>query len=490
MSVAPVIGDPGWEDHFADATFEALTETEYAARLALHRILLRDRAAPTANHALDGSETPKRNPEAEAIELEVAADLPAPEPLGSIKEPQTEEEAVKGALAGVRIVPLDVFVDTEEQGSEAVLGDADNAVIPEGGDVMVYGDGGAGKTTLCVDAACHFAAGDPWLGIRVPRPLRVLIIENEGPRPRFRQKLKRKRDAWAGSPIGDRISVLEAPWGAFTFADERWRELLVDRVLEHEVDVVICGPVTCAGMNAAGTLQEVRDFLVLVGDVRRRSGRRLVVILVHHENKGGKVSGAWEGAGDTLLHVSAQGHGRLRLHFQKARWASDYHATTLQLLWAAGDSFEVEEKDELDDETIGELIVARIDEHPGTTWGAVEKATPGMSRDRRNGVRDGLFAAGRIVNVARDEGGVDVALAYCPERRTAQLHLADDPLISHLLPASGADGEQIAPPGGERGEKHLLRAPRPLKGSTEEQMQAIPPAPDLLTEAAAEEAAS
>jgi hypothetical protein len=64
------------------------------------------------------------------------------------------------APVGVRIVSLDTFADTEEEGAEAVLGDADNAVIPEAGDVMVYGDGGAGKTTLVIDLACHLAAGD------------------------------------------------------------------------------------------------------------------------------------------------------------------------------------------------------------------------------------------------------------------------------------------------------------------------------------------
>src|SRR5436190_1860788 len=97
------------------------------------------------------------------------------------------------------VVNLDTFVDVDEPGAEALLGDADEALIPEGGDVMIYGDGGAGKTTLCLDAACHFAAGDDWLGIRVSRPLRLLLIENEGPRPLFRRKLRRKRDSWKGS---------------------------------------------------------------------------------------------------------------------------------------------------------------------------------------------------------------------------------------------------------------------------------------------------
>ena len=50
-------------------------------------------------------------------------------------------------------------------------------------------------------------------------------------------------------------------------------------------------------MEELGTLQQVRDFMADVAKFRERSGRRLTVILIHHENKGGAVSGAWEGAG-------------------------------------------------------------------------------------------------------------------------------------------------------------------------------------------------
>jgi len=75
----------------------------------------------------------------------------------------------------------------------------------------------------------------------------------------------------------------------------------------------------------------------LVSDVRARSQRRLTVILIHHENKGGKVSGAWEGSGDTLLHVQAAGNGHTIVHVQKARWDSATHGTTLKLAWTAGE---------------------------------------------------------------------------------------------------------------------------------------------------------
>jgi hypothetical protein len=255
-------------------------------------------------------------------------------------------EAVNGDMPSVvvdsRIVTLDEFVNVEEPGADPVVGEPDRILIPEGGDVMFYGDGGAGKTTLSIDLACHLAAGQDWLGITVPQPRHVLLIESEGPRPFFRSKLRRKRDAWRGRPLENRVEVFEEPWGQVTLAAEQWRVRLAQEAREREIDVLIAGPVSRLGMDAAGTLQEVRAFMELVQDVRRLSGRALTVVLVHHENKGGAVSGAWEGSGDTLLHVQSAGNGHTVMFVQKARWDSERHGKTMHLAWADGESFELE----------------------------------------------------------------------------------------------------------------------------------------------------
>jgi hypothetical protein len=129
--------------------------------------------------------------------------------------------------------------------------------------------------------------------------------------------------------------------GRLSLDDAGWREALAETIEAGKIDVVIAGPVTRLGMNEAGTLQEVRDFMALVNEVRTRSGRRVAIVLIHHENKGGKVSGAWEGSGDTLVHVTGKGPGGTRLYFQKARWSSRYHATTLHLRWVEGEGFEL-----------------------------------------------------------------------------------------------------------------------------------------------------
>lgn len=259
--------------------------------------------------------------------------------------PAAVSDAVEHDMAAeveAAVVSLEEFIAVDEPGAAALLGTQESALIPEGGDVMLYGEGGAGKTTLSFDLACHLASGSTWLGIPVPRPVRVLLIENEGPRPQLRKKLKRKVAAWNGPALDGRISVLSSPWGQFTFATETWRSKVASIINERSIDVLVVGPVTRAGMDAAGTLQEVNAFMRFVEELRTACGRRLVVVLIHHENKTGAVSGAWEGAGDTLLHVQGAGNGHTVMFVQKARWASELHGTTLKLRWTGGEGFALE----------------------------------------------------------------------------------------------------------------------------------------------------
>ena len=187
---------------------------------------------------------------------------------------------------------------------------------------MLYGDGGAGKSTLALHLAMHLASGTTFLGITVQRPVNVLLLENEGPRPLYRRKIERKLADWLGRSTAGRLHVWQAPWGKAGFGSLEQRQQLADAVADNRIDVLIAGPLTRLGMDEAGTLQHVRDFTLLVQDVRELSERPLHVLLLHHENRGGNVSGAWEGAGDTLMHLQAQGHGKTRLYFQKVRHSS------------------------------------------------------------------------------------------------------------------------------------------------------------------------
>lgn len=317
-----------------------------------------------------------------AEELEAFRLAEAEDRANGVSHTPTAEPEV-GAEAG--LVSLEEFVAVDEPGAAPLLGDDESALIPEGGDVMVYGDGGAGKTTLLVDLAFHLGTGTDWLGIPVARPVRVLIVENEGPRPLQRAKLRRKLKSWRGPALDGRVVVFESPWASFTFADDIWRAELARVVGEHEIDVLIAGPLTRLGMNTAGTLQETAAFMGLVENVRQRSGRRFTSIIAHHENRAGTVSGAWEGASDTLLHVQQAGNGHTVVVIQKARWASSYHGKTLKLAWTDGEGFELEgDRDYVTDirdlllehpwRTVKEIAAAVIDGGIGAGEGQVRKA--------------------------------------------------------------------------------------------------------------------
>lgn len=337
-----------------------------------------------------------------------------------------DDEPYVGDIASLdgllpRFVPLEQFVAVDEPGAEPLLGDAGDVLIPTGGDVMFYGDGGTGKTTLGIDLAFHLAAGDDWCGIPISKPVGVGIIENEGPRPLFRQKLRRKRTTWAGSELGNRFQILDIPWARFTFTEETHRAWLAEAASARELDVIFLGPLTRIGMNEAGTLQETRDFSGLLADVRARCPRPLTFSLVHHENKGGQVSGAWEGAGDTLFHVQGQGHGRTRLVVQKARWASNWHGKSLQLLWTDGESFKVGDA-ESDLNAIADTILAAVRSNGGASWNDVQKTIGGSAAKCRQ-VRDDLLDGELLINAG---AGTQKMLLWHPADPLCPLRLDTD----------------------------------------------------------------
>lgn len=252
------------------------------------------------------------------------------------------------------------FTSVVEESAEPVMGTATETILPANGLLLMYGDGGAGKTTLSVDASAHLGSGTSWLGLEISRPMRVLLIENEGPRGKFRQMLAEKADSWSGEPFTHNLTVLEEPWTQFTLQEDTHRAALAEHVDEHEIDVVFMGPLVTLGMVGGGTPDEVSAFEALVGQTRSECSKPFALWIVHHENKAGDVSGAWERVPDTLCHIQAQGNGHTRLHWRKARWSSESHGTSLDLVWREGRSFSVREDEAIDHHA--ELLGALGDE--------------------------------------------------------------------------------------------------------------------------------
>jgi hypothetical protein len=242
---------------------------------------------------------------------------------------------------------LEEFVSVEEPTAEPLLGTKAETILPADGMLLMYGDGGAGKTTLTIDAVFHLASGMRWLKQDVERPVRTLLIENEGPRGKFRQMLAEKTMAWSREVNGN-VAVLEEPWTRFSLREPEHRAQLAGYVDEGEIDLVVMGPLVTLGMVGGGTPDEVSAFEWLLGETRSLATRKFAFWIVHHENKAGDVSGAWERVPDTLCHVQARGNGHTTLVWRKACWSSECHGTSIDLTWEEGRSFALVEKVERD----------------------------------------------------------------------------------------------------------------------------------------------
>ena len=151
------------------------------------------------------------------------------------------------------------------------------------------------------------------------------------------------------------------------------------------------------GAEGGGTPEQIQAFVDLLELVRADLARPLAYELIHHENKAGDVSGAWEGATDTLAHVQARGNGHTAIVWRKIRWAPEIHGTTWKLDWRDGESFELDESPETTDDAIADQLLALVREAPGKSWNGYDELLQGKGK-RKRVVRDQLLEDGRLVN--------------------------------------------------------------------------------------------
>jgi hypothetical protein len=217
---------------------------------------------------------------------------------------------------------LDKFLAAGYPPAEVLLGDPETIVyLARGTFALTYGDGGAGKSTFEVDAVAHLAAGRTWLGIPVPRPVRVLVIENENAPALFQQKLDDKVERWDADPSWrENVYVWARPWGKFTFARAEDRRHLRDFCDEELIDLITVNPLFGVGGPGSGRPDETSAFVELLKELGLGLDGPAIWPL-HHQNKLGQVSGDWNRQPDTLVALAREGDSQAtKLSWEKVRW--------------------------------------------------------------------------------------------------------------------------------------------------------------------------
>lgn len=249
-------------------------------------------------------------------------------------------------------VGLNAFLNLPVEERPPLLGTNDQALVAAGGLVLIGGKAGLGKTTLIVDAIFHLASGLPWLTFPAPRPLNILVIENEGPLRMFQQKLAAKAKAWQHELTGQ-IHVQTGAWGYFSFNDLDHHTSISAYLDEHQIDLVIGDPIGTLGMEGVGSPEDTRNFVKLLVPLGLLNNRAFI-FPVHFTKEPRKdeidqISGAWGGHLDTLMVLKSTGRkDELRLSFPKLRWWNNsppapiilgkvYNTHTFEILRHEGD---------------------------------------------------------------------------------------------------------------------------------------------------------
>jgi hypothetical protein len=283
-------------------------------------------------------------------ELMDASELYSTEPPG----PEIVIEAVRG------------FVERQLPPAESLVGVARGGtnLLPRYGWVMPWGREGCGKTSVVLDLLFHAAAGLKWAGWPVARPLRLVLIVNEGVPGGFQDKVATKLEAWQGDrdAVLDNIAVYVSPWGEFTFRSERMVAYARDYALDFGADYVAFDPLHTLGTFGAGTPDETETFK----HVLRAFGLwdDLGVLTSHHSNKAGMVSGDWARHPDTVLHLEKDGkNAATKVTLEKARPADPAELGNPFLLEWVVDTFGYTRKslDALEPRTSDDELLAEVE---------------------------------------------------------------------------------------------------------------------------------
>jgi hypothetical protein len=326
------------------------------------------------------------------------------------------DDVIKHAVAGrerIRIIPSTDFLATTIEKTGVLLGDATDKVLPANGFALVYGKGAAGKTTLTMTAIAALCSATPWLGIPVPRASNVLMIENEGPKGPFIEKIERFADSWDGPDFLHNVSFYEEPWGRFNLADRGMRDDLLAYTRDQKIDLVVAGPLRGLGMNGPGAPSETDAFLDLLKEAGL--GTEVAWWIVHHVNKAGQVSGDWDRHPDTLIRYAYEGKRRNRLIWEKIRWG-DQGREPLVLEWLDhGVGYRVVDTtpEEVNWDELRDQIAAVIADKPGCSQNDIFEALKGKRSYIGKAVNQ-LLEQGRIEDRGTGKKGA-------PRR----LHIAD-----------------------------------------------------------------
>jgi hypothetical protein len=212
-----------------------------------------------------------------------------------------------------------------------------------GGNGIITGMGGRGKTTLLSQLALHLAAGTPLFGhgaLGVSGPQRVAVYIAEDPLSEVRFRFKEQAQALGyGADVLARICFLDFGGRRISLENEADSTILFRALRECQADVAILDPLVAihdSDENSNAAMRKVLDTLNPLAETG------MAFFIAHHEPKNvDNPNGAARGASAirdwarTMLRLTAHGKGesgssRFTLDLDKANYGGTVWSLTLE----------------------------------------------------------------------------------------------------------------------------------------------------------------
>jgi hypothetical protein len=306
-------------------------------------------------------------------------------------------------------VTLREFLKLDFPKAESLIGHQRNGtnLLPRYGWVMPWGPAGSTKTSLLVDLVFQAAAGRPWLDFPILRPLRFVLIVNEGVPGGLQDKLDEKLELWDDEPIDEQIAVYASPWGEFSFQNDRMFRHLQDFARDFAADYVVGDPLHTLGTVGAGTPQDTEEFKHRL----RTFGvwDWIGILSPHHSNRNGMVSGDWSRHPDTVIRLEKVAkQPQTKFTLEKARPADPAELDITQILeWVLETKsyrrLAIERHEKVSDAEILARIYTVIADEPEISMTDLQTLAKGDTKRVARLVKDEI-EAGRILNVSPKKG--------------------------------------------------------------------------------------
>ena len=190
-------------------------------------------------------------------------------------------------------------------------------VLNAGGNLILAGEGGIGKSLMTLELSLRLIKGEPFIGLPVARVGGVLFLQSENPPSEIKERTNRMLKGLKYSKAPKEI-YFSRPGLQYNLGKKGDTDKIISEVQRTKAEVLIIDPFIDFHTEDENENTPMRRILKRLNRIKHKA--HVAVILVHHFSKAADRKGQYRLRGastifdwaDTVIELSGKGHGNER----------------------------------------------------------------------------------------------------------------------------------------------------------------------------------